>query len=202
MFITFEGPEGSGKSTQIKKLLERLEQENIPYKKTFEPGGTPLGQEIRKLLLHRPEPMAERAELFLYAADRAEHVKNIIRPALERGEIVVCDRYYHSTMAYQGYGRGISTKLIRDIMDIAIDDVEPDRVFLIDIPVEEGFKRIKSSGRVRDRIESEAITFHQKLREGYLDMAKKEPERFVVMDGTESPDDIHRFIWEEVRTCL
>ncbi|PLX18049.1 MAG: dTMP kinase [Candidatus Muiribacterium halophilum] len=202
MFITFEGPEGSGKSTQIKMLLERLKQEKIPYTKTFEPGGTPLGQEIRKLLLHRPEPMAERAELFLYAADRAEHVKTVIKPALERGEVVICDRYYHSTMAYQGYGRGISLELIRNIMDIAISDAEPERVFLIDVPVEEGFKRIKTSGRDKDRIESEALSFHQRLREGYLEMAQKEEERFLVLDGTRSPEEIHEKIWDEVKRCL
>lgn len=200
MFFTFEGPEGSGKSTQIELLRKRLCDHGREVVKTFEPGGTDLGREVRRLLLHSAG-MNEVSELLLYAADRAEHVRKIILPSVQRGAVVISDRYYHSTMAYQGYGRNIDTELIRKIMEIAVQGMEPDRIFLIDIPVEEGFKRINVMGREKDRIENEKLDFHIRIRQGYLDMAKND-SRFVVLDGTGDIGRIHEKIWEEVLSCL
>ncbi|MCK9224272.1 MAG: dTMP kinase [Candidatus Muirbacterium halophilum] len=199
MFITFEGPEGSGKSTQILKLKERLINHGKKAINTFEPGGTSLGKEIRNLLLHSID-MSEVSELLLYAADRAEHVRQIIKPALKDDIVVISDRYYHSTLAYQGYGRNIDLSLIKKIMEIAISGVEPDIIFLIDVPVELGFERIQSSGRQKDRIEKEKIEFHRSIRNGYLDMAKSD-KRFIILDGMDSIDNIHQKIWGELNLC-
>ncbi len=194
MFITFEGPEGSGKSTQIDLICKRFEKEGIDYVRTFEPGGTELGARIRKLLLFS-ERMSEKTELLLYAADRSEHVETVIKPALADGKVVICDRFYHSTLAYQGYGRGIELSLIYDIMETAVGDCEPDMVFLLDLPVERGFSRISSSGRDRDRIENEKMDFHRRLREGYLEMAGSD-NRFVCVDADSRVEKIHNDIWE------
>ncbi|MGM0607858.1 MAG: dTMP kinase [Candidatus Muiribacteriota bacterium] len=200
MFITFEGPEGSGKSTQIDLLTSKLKNLKKKYIRTFEPGGTPFGKGVRKILLDS-EKMCERAELFLYAADRAEHVRKVIQPALHRGDIVISDRYYHSTIAYQGYGRGIELELIYNIMNLAIDNVEPDLIFLIDLKVDEGLKRIAGSGREKDRIEKEHIDFHEKIRNGYLEIAGKFSDKFIKVDGSGNQEDIHNIIWEEVKNA-
>jgi dTMP kinase len=199
MFITFEGPEGSGKSTQIIKLKERLTANGKKVINTFEPGGTSLGRNIRNLLLHS-EDMNEVSELLLYAADRAEHVRQVIMPAISEDIIVISDRFYHSTLAYQGYGRNIDLSLINRIMEIAVQGVEPQKIFLIDLPVEQGFKRINSSGREKDRIEKEKIEFHQSIRNGYLEMASQD-KRFVVLDGMDSIENIHERIWGELGLC-
>lgn len=177
-----------------------MKKKKIECVRTFEPGGTALGKKIRELLLHS-DSMSEVSELLLYAADRAEHVKRVISPALKKNSFVISDRYYHSTMAYQGYGRKIDLSLIRKIMDIAIMGREPDIVFLLDIPVEEGFKRISSSGRKKDRIEQEAIDFHNRMREGYLKMAS-ENKNFVVVPAMDNIENIHNKIWDEVERCL
>ncbi|RUM42517.1 MAG: dTMP kinase [Desulfurobacterium sp.] len=183
MFVTFEGIEGCGKSTQAKLLYEWLKENGHKVLLTREPGGTKAAEEIRELILkHREETFPPFAELCLYTAARAFHVENLIRPSLEKGFIVVCDRFSDSTVAYQGYGRGLSLELINSMNREATKGLEPDITFLLDVPVEVGLLRIKS--KVKDRIEEESLRFHQKVREGFLRIAEENPERVVVIDGT------------------
>jgi len=183
MFVTFEGIEGCGKSTQAKLLYEWLKENGHKVLLTREPGGTKAAEEIRELILkHREETFPPFAELCLYTAARAFHVENLIRPSLEKGFIVVCDRFSDSTVAYQGYGRGLPLELINLMNREATKGLEPDITFLLDVPVEVGISRIKS--KVKDRIEEESLKFHQKVREGFLRIAEDNPERVVVIDGT------------------
>ena len=183
MFVTFEGIEGCGKSTQAKLLYEWLKENGHKVLLTREPGGTKAAEEIRELILkHREETFPPFAELCLYTAARAFHVENLIRPSLEKGFIVVCDRFSDSTVAYQGYGRGLPLELINLMNRKATKGLEPDITFLLDVPVEVGISRIKS--KVKDRIEEESLKFHQKVREGFLRIAEENPERVVVIDGT------------------
>ncbi len=193
-FITFEGIEGAGKSTQAKLLAEYLEKENKKVKLTREPGGTELGKEIRKILLTpTEEKFPPVAELFLYEADRNIHIHNVIKPFKEKGYYVISDRFIDSTLAYQGYARGLDIDLIKELNSIAIENILPDITFLIDIPVEEGLSRIKKI-RNMDRIEQENIDFHKRLREGFLKIAEDNPERVVVINGTQKPDQIFKQI--------
>ena len=183
MFVTFEGIEGCGKSTQAKLLYEWLKENGHKVLLTREPGGTKAAEEIRELILkHREETFPPFAELCLYTAARAFHVENLIRPSLEKGFIVVCDRFSDSTVAYQGYGRGLPLELINLMNREATKGLEPDITFLLDVPVEVGILRIKS--KAKDRIEEESLKFHQKVREGFLRIAEENPERVVVIDGT------------------
>ena len=197
-FITFEGIEGAGKSTQAKRLAEYLKKENKKVKLTREPGGTKLGQEIRKILLTpTDENFPPIAELFLYEADRNIHIHNVIKPFKEKGYYVISDRFIDSTLAYQGYARGLDINLIKELNRLAIQNVIPNITFLIDIPVEEGLNRIKRT-RDMDRIEQEDIDFHKRLRDGFLKIAKDNPERIVVIDGMQNPDKI----FEQILTVL
>lgn len=207
-FITFEGPEGGGKTTQAKRLLARLRDDGREVLYTREPGGTPTGEAIRDILQHDKagEPICDQAEVFLFAASRAQLVRNVILPALERGIIVVCDRFADSTTAYQGYGRGFPVDQMLAINAFAIDGAEPDVTLLLDVPVSLGFERI--SGRQRelfeesDRIEREARAFHERVRNGYLDLAQRWPGRFRRVDAAAEPDEVARSIWEIVRHVL
>jgi dTMP kinase len=204
--ITFEGGDGSGKTTQIKLLEEHLKSKGRSCVVTREPGGTSLGQMIRKMLLDGGEaPIATLAELFLYLADRAQHVNEIIVPALEKGQIVLCDRYTDSTLAYQGYGRGLDIKLLSDLNAIANGGVRPCLTFLFDCPVEIGIGRtVKRHALMgekaiqEDRFEREHAAFHEKIRAGFLEMARTEPARFRVIDATQSAERIAI----EVRTIV
>ena len=197
LFITFEGGEGSGKSTQAKAIYKRLLSLNIPTLLTHEPGGTPLGNSLRRWLKDKEE-IDPRTELLLFNASRAHLVSHVIRPALEKGTVVICDRFAESTIAYQGYGRGFDLNLIEAINNIAIQGLKPDLIFFLDIPVDHGLAR---KGR-RDRFEREEIAFHQRVRNGYLDMAKKEPERWLVIDGSLPKKDIQGLIWQRVEPLL
>ena len=197
LFITFEGGEGSGKSTQAKAIYKRLLSLNIPTLLTHEPGGTPLGNSLRRWLKDKEE-IDPRTELLLFNASRAHLVSHVIRPALEKGAVVICDRFAESTIAYQGYGRGFDLNLIEAINNIATQGLKPDLIIFLDIPVDQGLAR---KGR-RDRFEREEIAFHQRVRSGYLDMAKKEPERWLVIDGFLPKKDIQGFIWERVQQLL
>ncbi len=182
MFITFEGIEGCGKSTQAKLLYEELLNRGKRVILTREPGGTPSAEELREFILReREEFFPPFSELLLYIAARGFHVENLIRPALKEGIVVICDRFSDSTVAYQGYGRGIDPKFIREIDIRATGGLRPDITFLIDLPVKEALKRIRS--RERDRIESEELEFHERVRRGFIEIAKREPERVVVLDG-------------------
>jgi len=197
IFITFEGGEGSGKSTQARTLHRRLSRSDIPALLTHEPGGTPLGREIRRWLKGKGESNPQ-TELLLFNASRAQLVAEVIRPALKSGTVVICDRFYHSTIAYQGYGRGLPLDLIEAANNIATQGLEPDLTILLDIDVAQGLARKK----MRDRFEREELAFHQRVRQGYLEMAKKDPQRWLVIDGSLPKKEIERLIEERVRQVL
>ena len=197
LFITFEGGEGSGKSTQARALHRRLASLSIPALLTHEPGGTPLGREIRRWLKGKGESNPQ-TELLLFNASRAQLVAEVIRPALKSGTVVICDRFYHSTIAYQGYGRGLPLDLIEAANNIATQGLEPDLTILLDIDVAQGLARKK----MRDRFEREELAFHQRVRQGYLEMAKKDPQRWLVIDGSLPKKEIERLIEERVRQVL
>ena len=181
-FITFEGGEGCGKSTQSRLLLKKLEQQNIPAVLTHEPGGTALGDEIRKTLKRkRSSFISPQAELFLLAASRVQLLAEIIRPALEEGKVVLCDRFTHSTLVYQGYGRGLDLTIVETVNTMATQDLKPDLTILLDISPEQGLARKRS---LKDRFELEDLSFHRRVREGYLKIAAAEPDRWLVIDAS------------------
>ena len=188
MFISFEGIDGVGKSTQLEMLQEYLSQKGHTVLRTLEPGGTELGQEIRHLLLHRKGDVAPRAEALLYAADRAHHVATKIRPALERGEIVLTDRFFDSSVAYQGAARDLDVNQVRDISLWAVDNLVPDLTILLDLPAQDAISRRSKTGTEPDRLEREKVEFFERARQMYLELAK-EP-RFLVVDARKSVDEI------------
>lgn len=201
LFITFEGGEGSGKSTQASALHRRLQERGIPVILTHEPGGTPLGDKITELLKWSHNvPILPLAELLLFNASRAELVSEVIKPSLESGKIVICDRYTDSTIAYQSYGRGLPLSLVRRMNSAATNGLKPDLTVLVDLPVEVGLKRKK--GESPDRFQKEALAFHQKVREGYLKIAQGEPTRFLVVDATKTKEAIEEIIWQKVLGLL
>jgi dTMP kinase len=195
-FITIEGGDGTGKSTQIRTLESYLMQRGFACVMTREPGGTALGSLIRKVLLEvGSHEIASSTELFLYLADRAQHVNEVILPALKSDKIVLCDRFTDSTVAYQGYGRGIELGLLRQLNDIADQGVHPDLTILLDCPVSVGLARTArrqtaAGRRQEDRFEREKIEFHEKVRAGFLEMARTEPERFRIVDATPSSEEV------------
>jgi len=195
--ITFEGVEGSGKTTQARRLYRRLLGTGAPALLTYEPGGTPLGSRVRALLKQQTTPVSPLAELMLFAASRAQLVSEVIRPALERNVTVVCDRYADSTVAYQGYGRGIDLKTIRVTNAAVVQGIIPSLTILLDVPAEAGLRRKKNT--YGDRFEQEELTFHLKIKEGYLRLAAAEPDRWLVIDGTLPVNEIGRRIWDRVR---
>ncbi len=197
MFVTFEGIEGCGKTTQAKLLYEALVDRGYSVVFTREPGGTPAAEELRSFLLKpREERFPPFAELSVYEAARAFHVENLIKPSLKEGAVVICDRFIDSTLAYQGYGRGIDLSLVERLNREATGGLKPDLTVLIDLPVEEAFKRI--SERRKDRMESESLKFHQSVREGFLEIARREPERFLIVDGMREVEELHTLILGEV----
>lgn len=199
MFITFEGIDGSGKTTQIKLLAEKLS--GTPHLVTREPGGFPMGRQIRELLLHGSNmvPLCDASELFLMLADRAQHVTEVIRPALAEGKTVISDRYIDSTLVYQGYMRNYPLDLLKQLNRMATGGLVPDLTILIDISPELSAQRISRS---KDRIENDSDRKKSLLYHGYLDLAESEPQRFFTVDGSCSPEKIHRDIWEHVNRLL
>ena len=205
LFITFEGGEGCGKFTQIAALKARLEAMGKTVVQTREPGGTPLGESVRNLLQHDDagQGMSPEAELLLFAASRAQHVRELIAPAIAQGQIVLCDRFLDSTTVYQGVARAIDSKKVDTINQFAIGDTKPDLTILIDLPPEIGLARVhaRSDGQL-DRMENEAIEFFQAVRQGYLDLAKSEPKRFLVLDGSQTVEELKTQIWQRVGATL
>ncbi|MGH2585520.1 MAG: dTMP kinase [Dehalococcoidia bacterium] len=208
MFVTFEGGEGSGKSTQARVLAERLQATARGVTLTREPGGTPLGEAVRSLVLHRAAgeggpavDVGDTAELLLFAASRAQLVETVIRPALARGDVVVCDRFTDSTVAYQGFGRGISLDVVARANVIATQGLIPDITVLLDLPAELGLAR-RLGERAADQIEREALAFHTRVREGFLALAGAEPHRFLVVDGTRPPGVIADEIRRQITSLL
>ncbi|HEU5360881.1 MAG TPA: dTMP kinase [Candidatus Deferrimicrobiaceae bacterium] len=194
-FVTFEGIEGSGKTTQLGLLAEYLAGRGIPHVVTREPGGTPLADEIRRLLLSpREERVFPETELLLYQAARAQHVRAVILPALSSGTAVLCDRFCDATSAYQGFSRGIDGAQVDRLNAFASGGLVPDLTFLFDIAPEDGFRRLHGRGTRPDRMESEALAFHRKVREGYLRLQERDPGRIVRIDGTPPADEVFRHV--------
>lgn len=193
-FIVVEGINGGGKSTLISGLAQWLAISNISHRCTREPGGTPVGQKLRKILLESEEPLCHESELFLFLADRAQHVQTLIRPTLNAGTTIVCDRFIYSTIAFQGYGRGLDRSRLLDLNRIATSDLRPDLVILLDLPVEEALRRARARGggesAERDGFELEEIAFHQRVREGFLALADELPEPFLVLDANQSTETL------------
>jgi dTMP kinase len=208
LFITFEGIEGCGKSTQVKRLAKRLAGYGIPLLATLEPGGTPMGELIRRILLDaRNKHLAPLAELMLYAADRAQHVEEVIRPALDEGKWVICDRFFDATLAYQGSARGLDSNLIRYLNVKITQGIRPDMTFLLDCPVDVGLKRALRRGsrgpeKGQDRFEKEKLAFHVEVRRAYLELARKNRKRFVVVDAASGRDEVEGLIFRHVEPFL
>lgn len=208
LFITFEGPEGSGKSTQAKHLAARLKACGREVVATREPGGTATGELIREILQNDPggEAISAEAEMLLFAASRAQLVRTVILPALARGAWVVCDRFADSTTVYQGHGRGLDAGKIAAINALAVGSAAPDRTFLLDIDVATGFERLRmrhAGGKPGlDRIEREAAEFHGRVRDGYLALARQFPERITVLNTSDPEDIVQERIWESVRELM
>jgi dTMP kinase len=200
LFITFEGGEGSGKSTQAERLAQRLRDHGYAVLKTYEPGGTTLGDELRELLKkHRHVQLAPESELLLFAAARSQLTREAIRPALQKGTVVICDRYMDSTTAYQGYGRQLPFETVEAINEVATDGLRPDLVVLLDMRPDESLKRKRQP---RDRIEIENAAFHRRVRDGYRELARRDPQRWLVLDAATLPDEVEQEVWARVKPLL
>jgi dTMP kinase len=203
MFITFEGPDGGGKTTQIGLLAAVLEARGVAVVRTREPGGDFVGERVREILLRAaPEesPLTPEAELFLFAAARAQNVAGVVRPALRAGKVVLCDRFTDSTVAYQGFGRGWPLEVVRQVNQIAAGGLAPDRTFLLDIAPEAGLARQGEGDK--DRLDRESLEFHQRVRSGFLSIAGAEPNRVVVIDASRAPQSVATEILERTLEAL
>lgn len=202
LFISIEGIDGVGKSTQADLLEQFLTSQGHKVLRTFEPGDSEVGIEIRKILLHHRGELAPRAEAALFAADRAHHVASMIRPALERGEIVITDRYFDSSVAYQGAGRELAMDEVRDLSLWAVGGLLPNLTILLDLPADVARSRRNSTGTAPDRLESEKIDFFERARQAYLELAKAEPERFLVIDASDDVESMQRAIRARVSELI
>ena len=189
LFITFEGADGCGKTTQMNLLAEYLKNQGREVVLTREPGSKGLGEKIREILLNYDGEVSDRCESFLFLADRAQNIDTIVNPAVDAGKIVLCDRHTDSSVAYQGYGRGLDIERINMLNNLATNGKKPDITFVFDIDTETSMKRV---GKEKDRMESAGFEFHTKVRNGYLEIAKKEPERIKVIDASKSIEEIHQ----------
>lgn len=208
VFITLEGPEGGGKTTQARRLVAKLEKAGHKVMYTREPGGTPTGEAIRDILQHdvTGEPICPRTEVLLFAASRAQLVDHVIAPALAEGTIVVSDRFADSTTVYQGYGRSFGVEQMLAINDFAIATSVPDLTILLDLEVDLGFERLrerqKQQATTMDRMEREARDFHVRVRDGYLDLARRFPDRFRIVDASGTLDEVETLVWKEVEVLF
>lgn len=204
LFVTFEGPEGCGKTTQVRLLAERLRARGYDVLTTREPGGTRIGDQIRAILLNPAHTeMVPAAEILLFSAARAQIVHEVILPHLQRGGIVLCDRFADSTLAYQGYGHGLNSDVLRVITAFATAGLTPDVTFYLDIPVEEGLRRKAQAGQAEwNRMEQRELAYHQRVQDGYRQLIATEPTRWVVIDAGKSIEDIHMQVMQEVERRL
>lgn len=202
MFITFEGPEGSGKSTQLPKLAQYLESLNLPVVKTREPGGTAIGDQIREVLVSLDNTeLHPRTEILLFLAARAQLVEELIIPSLRQNKIILCDRYGDSTLAYQGYGHGLDLETLRAMLEFATGGLKPDLTILLDIDVLTGLKR-KKVKEEWNRLDAFELSFHERVREGYHILAGQEPERWKIVDATQKPEQVQNEIRALVLAAL
>jgi dTMP kinase len=204
-FLTFEGIDGCGKSTQLRLVASELRLRGLEVVATREPGGTALGNRLREALLDKEESVDPLAELLIFAADRAQHVRSLVRPALETGHIVLSDRYADATVAYQGAGRGFPPELIAEVVALATGGLKPDLTLVFDLPVAEGIARAQrrtDGGSRSDRLDSEDVDFYTRVRNAYLEMAKAEPERIRIIDASGSTDETHARVMKVVTPFL
>lgn len=199
LFITFEGADGCGKTTQLKKIDEYLRRKGYEVLISREPGAAGLGEKIREILLNYEGYVSDRCESFLFLADRAQHIDYVVNPAIEAGKIVLCDRHTDSSVAYQGYGRCQPIERIKQLNDIAVNGRVPDLTLIFDIDVKTSMSRV---GNEKDRMESAGIDFFNRVREGYLEIAKQEPQRVKVLDATKSIDEIHEEVIKLVDSLI
>jgi dTMP kinase len=199
-FITFEGSEGSGKSTQADRLAASLRRRGVPYIMTREPGGTPIGESIRELLQFAPHNsnMTSESELLLFEASRSQLVREVIKPALERGICVIADRFFDSTTIYQGAARKLDREIIEQLNAFAVGDCVPDITFVLDVDAVTAEARMQHQPRRADRMEQQPAEFYERVREGYRELAAHEPKRIILIDGSRNPDEIEREIWEKL----
>ncbi|KNZ69177.1 thymidylate kinase [Thermincola ferriacetica] len=202
-FITFEGPDGAGKTSQMKRAAQALQEKGYEVILTREPGGTEIGESIRSILLDPQNRMSHRTEALLYAAARAQHVEELILPALQAGKVVLCDRFADSTLAYQGYGRGINLNLLNIVNSLAIGSLKPDLTIILDLDPQVGLNRIRNkrlavAGETEDRIEMETVEFHQRVREGFLSIALQDPGRYKIIAAGMDEDKV----FEKVMACI
>jgi len=197
VFVTLEGPEGAGKSTVAQRLAMALEGRGQAVLLTREPGGTPVGQRLRTVLLDSSK-LTQKCELFLFLADRAEHVETVIRPALADGKVVLCDRFTDSTVVYQGYARGLELEYLRSLNDFATGDLRPDITLLLDLEPEAGIARLESM----DRLDAEPLEFHRKVRQGFLAEAAREEARWAVIDASQTPGAVFADCWKVLESRL
>ena len=197
MFVTFEGPEGGGKSTVLRAVAQRLESEGVPIVATREPGAGAVGEAIRNIILHS-EDIDRHTELFLFLADRANHVETIVRPALAEGNVVLCDRFSDSTIVYQGHARGLAVEILRSVNLFATNGLKPDLTILFDIDPELGLSRL----RTKDRLDSEPLAFHKRVRAGFLAEAEREPHRWQTIDASMEVESVIERVYQAIRQKL
>lgn len=199
LFITFEGADGCGKTTQLNLLKDYLTKKHFDVVLTREPGGKGLGEKIREILLNYDGEVSNRCESFLFLADRAQNVDVIVNPAIKQGKIVLCDRHTDSSVAYQGYGRGLDIEQIKALNNLATGGKQPDLTLVFDVDIETSMKRV---GNQKDRMESSGIEFFNRVRNGYLELAKQEPDRIKVIDSTKSIEDVHKQVLDVINKYI